>query len=61
MNTHLENSDFQPTLLGTPVFFQDEGSGIITDENETEIFIHSEVFTGWMSKPEFFELRGVEE
>jgi hypothetical protein len=52
---------FQPTMLGMRVRFQDEGDGMITDENETEIFIESDFFTGWMSKPEFFELLGIEE
>lgn len=55
-------TDFKPTLLGTPVSFHGEGDdGMITDENESEIYIESEFFTGWMEKSEFFELWGVEE
>jgi hypothetical protein len=53
--------DFQPTLLGTPVFFQDAGEGMITDENPTEIFIESEYFTGWMLKTEFWAALAAEE
>ncbi len=53
--------EFQPTLLGTPVVFQDEGTGMITDENETEIFIESDFFTGWMLKAEFWELLGTDD
>jgi hypothetical protein len=53
--------EFQPRLLGTPVLFQDEGPGMITDENETEIFIESGFFTGWMLKTEFWELLGIED
>lgn len=35
---------FQPTMLGQPVLWSDEqgnivGKGMITDENETEIYI----------------------
>jgi hypothetical protein len=52
---------FQPTLLGTPVVFQDEGEGMITDENETEIYIESDFFTGWMLKAEFWELLGTDD
>ena len=52
---------FQPTLLGTPVLFQDEGTGMITDENETEIYIESDFFTGWMLKAEFWELLGTDD
>ena len=53
--------DFQPTLLGMPVFFQDADEGMITDENETEIFIESDYFTGWMLKTEFWAAIGAEE
>jgi hypothetical protein len=53
---------FQPTLLGTPVVFQDEGlPGMITDETESDVYIESDFFTGWMSKPEFWEALGVED
>jgi hypothetical protein len=51
---------FQPTLLGSPILFQDEGMGMITDENETEIYIESDFFTGWMLKAEFWELLGTD-
>jgi hypothetical protein len=57
----LSASAFQPRLLGMGVRFQDEGAGMITDENETEIFIESAFFTGWMLKTEFWELLGVED
>jgi hypothetical protein len=56
-----ETPFFQPTLLGTWVAFQDEGLGMITDENECEVFIESRFFTGWMSKAEFYESIGVED
>ena len=52
---------FQPTLLGTTVFFQDAGEGMITDETVTEIFIESDFFTGWMLKTEFWAALGAEE
>lgn len=55
------SESFQPTLLGMQIAFQDEGIGMITDENETEIFIESGFFTGWMSKAEFYEALGVED
>jgi hypothetical protein len=44
-----------------PVKFQGEGSGMITDENETDIYIESDFFTGWMLKAEFWELLGTED
>lgn len=57
-----ELQGFQPTLLGTQVLFEGEGHpGMITDESETDIFIESDFFTGWMPKPEFFDLLGIEE
>jgi len=46
---------------GRDVEFQDEGSGIITDENDDSIYIESEFFTGWMLKAEYYELLGVED
>jgi len=52
---------FQPTLLGTRVAFQDESAGMITDENESEIYIESAFFSGWMTKAEFYEALGVED
>ena len=66
MNPIESTDSFQPTLLGTPIAFQAEGSGIegtgmITDENETEIYIESDFFTGWMSKAAFWEALGVED
>ena len=53
--------DFQPTLLGTPVFFEGGVEGMITDETQTEIFIESKFFTGWMLKTEFWEALGSDE
>lgn len=50
---------FQPTLLGTVVEFEDEGKGMITDEDEDQIYIESSFFTGWMSKTDFYESLGV--
>jgi len=61
MEARPEILEFQPTLLGTTVVFQDAGQGMITDEDETDIFIESDVFTGWMSKAEFWEALGVEQ
>jgi hypothetical protein len=60
MNKADQSQNFQPTLLGTTVIFQDEGTGMITDETESDIYIESSFFTGWMSKPEFWEALGVE-
>lgn len=48
-------------MLGTVVVFQDEGSGMITDETECEIYIESDFFTGWMSKADYFDLLGFED
>jgi hypothetical protein len=56
-----KTSFFQPTMLGMIVKFQDAGQGMITDENESEIYIESEFFTGWMSKPDFWEALGVDD
>jgi len=61
MDKRPEILDFQPTMLGTSVFFQDAGEGMITDETPTEIFIESDFFTGWMLKTEFWEALGAEE
>ena len=61
MEAFTQTRDFQPTLLGTPIFFEDEGEGMITDENATEIFIESRFFTGWMLKTEFWAALEVEE
>jgi hypothetical protein len=62
MNKSQSGEIFQPTLLGTPVLFQDEAQpGMITDETESEIYIESDFFTGWMSKAEFWEALGVED
>lgn len=52
---------FQPTLLGTEIVFEEaDAKGMITDENECEVFIESSLFTGWMSKALFWELSGAE-
>jgi hypothetical protein len=60
----LENpltDSFQPTLLGTEIIFEEaDAEGMITDENECEILIESDLFTGWMSKALFWELSGAE-
>jgi hypothetical protein len=61
MNESHAGSTFQPTLLGTVITFGDEGKGMITDETETEVFIESAFFTGWMSKAELWEALGVED
>jgi hypothetical protein len=53
--------DFQPTMLGSIVRFEEGLPGMITDESRTDIFIESDVFTGWMSKAEFWEALGIEE
>lgn len=51
----------QPTLLGTELTFEEgDISGMITDENPCEIFVESDLFTGWMSKAVFWELSGAE-
>jgi hypothetical protein len=55
------NDSFQPTLLGTEIVFEEaEARGMITDENECEVFVESDLFTGWMSKALFWELSGTE-
>jgi ribosomal protein L31 len=55
-------TDFQPTMLGTLVYFdQEAGKGMITDETVDEIYIEHPFFTGWMSKAEYFESLGVED
>ena len=61
MDSPQQIRDFQPTLLGTSVFFQDADEGMITDETLTEIFIESGYFTGWMLKTEFWAALGTEE
>lgn len=51
------NTEFQPTMLGTPISFEsDESEGMITDETETDIYVEHPFFTGWMSKARYFEL-----
>lgn len=50
----------QVGFVGKKVEFQDEGTGVITNETEDSIFIVSDFFTGWMYKTEYFELLGVE-
>jgi hypothetical protein len=51
------NDQFQPTLLGTVVSFEESefADGMITDETPDKIFIESDFFTGWMTKKEFEE------
>jgi hypothetical protein len=61
MNETNSTQNFQPTLLGTIVHIKDEGSGMITDETDSEIYIESRFFTGWMAKAEFWESLGVED
>ncbi|HVT74380.1 MAG TPA: hypothetical protein VHD61_14685 [Lacunisphaera sp.] len=62
MNIAPELNGFQPTMLGTQVLFEgDDRPGMITNETETDIYIESDFFTGWMSKPEFFDLLGIDE
>jgi hypothetical protein len=52
----MNNDDFQPTLLGTSVVFEEgDTPGLITDETPTQIFIESELFTGWTSKAFFLK------
>jgi hypothetical protein len=52
---------FRPTLLGTEIIFEENDAiGMITDENECEVFIESELFTGWMSKAMFWDQCGEE-
>jgi hypothetical protein len=53
---------FQPTMLGTIVYFEDEDdAGMITDENDDDIYIEHPFFTGWMAKTTYWELLGIEE
>lgn len=52
---------FRPTLLGTAIVFEEEDSeGMITDENECEIYVESSLFTGWISKAVFWDVCGAE-
>ncbi len=61
MTEDLPAKPFQPSLLGTPIIFEeDDTEGMITDENECEVFIQSDLFTGWMSKALFWDLSGAE-
>jgi hypothetical protein len=58
---NLLSKPFQPLLLGTEIVFEElETEGMITDENECEVFIESALFTGWMPKAVFWELSGAE-
>jgi hypothetical protein len=62
MNTPQEElQGFTPTLLGTIIHFQHAEDGMITDESETDIFIESDFYTGWMPKPVFWESLGIED
>ena len=47
-------------LIGRKIEFQDEGEGIIADENIDSIYIVSNFFTGWMYKADYFDLLGIE-
>lgn len=49
------------SFKGQQVEFQDEGTGIITDETEDSVYIESKFFTGWMYKTELIEMLGVED
>ena len=61
MTTDTTTSEFQPTLLGTQIIFEEgDTPGMITDETMWEVFIESDLFTGWMPKSQFFELSGAE-
>lgn len=52
---------FRPALLGTQILFEeDDAEGMITDENQCEIYVESPLFTGWMSKAVFWDLSGNE-
>ena len=46
-------------MLGTVVYFEEGGRGMITDENESEIFIESDFCTGWMDKATYWDLLGI--
>ena len=46
-------------FLGKEIEFQDECTGVITDETEDSIYITSSFFTGWMYKAEYFDLLGI--
>lgn len=48
-------------MIGTVIEFQDECSGVITNETDDSIYIVSGFFTGWMFKAEYFELLGFED
>ncbi len=55
------SDSFQPVLLGTELVFEEgDAKGMITDENQHEIFVESVLFTGWISKASFWELSGFE-
>jgi hypothetical protein len=52
---------FQPILLGTEVVFEEgDCKGMITDETACEIYVESDLYTGWMSKALFWEWGGAE-
>jgi hypothetical protein len=57
----MNTENFQPVLLGTMIVFEEgDTPGMITDENASEVFIESDLFTGWTSKALFWELSGAE-
>lgn len=61
MTTDPKASHFQPVLLGTMIVFEEgDTPGMITDETMCEVFIESDLFTGWTSKALFWELSGAE-
>ena len=61
MNAFPTNDNFRPSLLGTEIVFEEgDDEGMITDENECQVFIQSGIFTGWISKALFWELSGAE-
>lgn len=49
------------SMVGTEVEFQNEGTGVITDETVDQIYIMSKFFTGWMLKADYFDLLGIED
>lgn len=60
MSAESRNS-FRPSLLGTEIVFEEgDCEGMITDENECDIFVESSLFTGWIPKAMFWELSGAD-
>lgn len=52
-----ETNNFQPTLLGTEIIWESDPDGgdpgMVTDETQDSVFIESDFFTGWITKPLF--------